>query len=81
MLTDFISVYLYIFTEQEDLLGFHGKPVSKAAKDNIISHLQSLIKDQQTKLSIPAPTCQSEAVNISNIQASSAPDYEKGKPV
>jgi len=66
---------------QEDLIGFHGKPVAASSKDDIVNHLNGLIKDSGTKLAPESPACQSPAANIKNITAAIPPSYEMGKMV
>nr|CAB3264554.1 transketolase-like [Phallusia mammillata] len=64
---------------QENLHGFHGKPVAPASKDEILTYLRGLIGDSGIKLSPGAVVEDTKPVNISNIKLSSPPDYELGK--
>ncbi|CAK8690459.1 unnamed protein product [Clavelina lepadiformis] len=63
---------------QEDLMGFHGKPVSAAATDSMIARIRELIKDSGVSLTPSPPVDDTQPTNISNIKLSSPPDYKLG---
>ena len=67
---------------QENLNGFHGKPVPAAAKDAIIDELQKLVAQPSgIKLTPPKPVDDCTATNLSNVKLSSPPDYQLGQKV
>ena len=67
---------------QEDLHGFHGKPVAANAKDEIIEEInKQIVRSSLVKLSPPAPEDDTKPTNLSNITLASPPDYKVGQMV
>nr|BAA74730.1 transketolase [Ascidia sydneiensis samea] len=67
---------------QENLHGFHGKPVSPASKEEILNHLEKLVSENSgVKLTPTLPVDDTKPVDISNIKLSSPPDYELGQKI
>ena len=67
---------------QEDLHGFHGKPVPENLKDEMIEELlKKISKSSATKLVPNTPVDDTKPTNLSNITLSSPPDYKIGQQV
>lgn len=66
---------------QEDLHGFHGKPVSEDSKDTIIADINKLITNSTNRLRPHPPVDDTKPTNLSNITLSSPPDYKIGQKV
>lgn len=67
------------FPDIEDKEGWHGKPLGKES-ERVLKHLQGLIVNKgKLNYTIPRPTTQAPAVNISNIRLSSPPSYQLGE--
>ena len=83
-----ISVYSAsnnIKTGQEDLLNFHGKPVSKDAMDGIVEGIKAKLNNKDkviTTMVAPAPSVKAcEVPNLFDVKLDSPPKYEKGQKV
>jgi len=67
------------FPEIEDLMNWHGKALG-AKSDEVIQHVESLIKNPDVKPSnILPPVMDAPAVDITNVAMSGPPAYELGQ--
>jgi len=70
---------------QEDLLNFHGKPVSADAVEGIVEGIRSKLNNKDTvitKMVAPLPTAKAaEISDISAVKLDSPPNYQKGQKI
>jgi len=70
---------------QEDLLNFHGKPVSKDAMDGIVDGIRAKLNNKEkviTTMVAPAPSVKAcDVPNLFDVKLDSPPKYEKGQKI
>jgi len=74
-------MYNILYTEIEDQLNWHGKPLGKYSESGRAEIEASMNNQGPIKLKPPPPSASVSPVNISNIQLSSPPSYQLGEKV
>ncbi|XP_014233581.1 transketolase isoform X2 [Trichogramma pretiosum] len=65
----------------EDNFSWHGKPIVGESGQQVIKHLQAMIKSSSFDRKILAPVEDAPKVNISNVKLDSQPSYKLGEQV
>ncbi|KAL7307393.1 hypothetical protein TKK_0000578 [Trichogramma kaykai] len=65
----------------EDNFSWHGKPIVGESGQQVIKHLQAMIKSSSFDRKIPAPVEDAPKVNIGNVKLDSQPSYKLGEQV